>query len=122
MTPWLDGLSVLAGEWRLVVAVIVCMFAGQALIGALLKSLFGASLTSSERLALGLAGWTVPASLLALLWYLTGFDGLFWILPAALILVLFLRGRGRVRGPIFARSAPRTRYSPGPPARASGTA
>lgn len=91
MNPWLDGLSVLTGAWQLVAAILVGIFASQALIGAFLKNLLGGSLASSERLTLGLAGWTVPASLLALLWYLTGFDGLFWILPLALILLLFLR-------------------------------
>lgn len=86
MNPWLDGVSVLADEWRLVAAILLC-----ALAALPPKKLFGDSLTSCERLALGLAGWIVPASLLALIWYLTGVDGLFWILPAALILTLFLR-------------------------------
>lgn len=86
MNPWLDGVSVLADEWRLVAAILLC-----ALAALPPKKLFGGSLTSSERLALGLAGWTVPASLLALIWYFTGFDGLFWILPAALLLTLLLR-------------------------------
>lgn len=90
MSPWLDGSSVLADEWRLVVAILVCVLAGQALVALPLKNILGHSLTSSERLALGLAGWAVPASLLALIWYFTGFDGLFWILPAALILTLLL--------------------------------
>lgn len=100
MNPWLDGSSVLADERRLIVTILVCMFAGQALIGVLLKNIFGEGMASSERLALGLAGWIVPASLLAPIWYLTGFNGLFWILPAALILTLFLRLRADPK-PVF---------------------
>jgi len=91
MSMWLDSLSVLTAEWRLVTAILVCVLAGQAVIGWGLQKLFGDSLTSSERLALGLAGWIVPASLLSLIWYVTGFDGLFWILPAELILTLLFR-------------------------------
>jgi hypothetical protein len=91
MNAWLDGLSVLVGEWQLVLAILICVFTGPALTGSLLIHIFGGSLTSSERLALGLAGWAVPASLLSLIWCFTGFDGLFWILPAALILALLFR-------------------------------
>lgn len=90
MSAWLDGLSVLVGEWRLVVAILVCVFAGQAVIAISLQNIED-RLTSSERLALGLAGWIIPASLLSLIWYFTGFDGLFWIFPSALLLILLFR-------------------------------
>ncbi|MEW6287412.1 MAG: hypothetical protein AB1509_14410 [Chloroflexota bacterium] len=93
MNPWLDGLTVLANEWRLTVPILLCAFASQALIGLFLQAIFGDRLAASERLALALGGWTIPLLLLSLLWYFSGWDGLFWILPAALLLLLLFRLR-----------------------------
>lgn len=90
MNAWTDGLSVLADAWRLMGVMLLLIIPCHALVGFITGRIFGHSLPPSARLALGLAGWTAPASLLSLAWYFTGFDGLFWILPAALILTVFL--------------------------------
>ncbi|GAB4462471.1 MAG: hypothetical protein Kow0070_21510 [Anaerolineales bacterium] len=93
MNPWLDGLTVLANEWRLTAAILLAVLAGQSIVGFLLRALFGERLTAGERLALGLGGWAFPLQILSLLWYFTGLDWLFWILPAAPILFLLPRFR-----------------------------
>ncbi|MBI4762269.1 MAG: hypothetical protein ACOYYF_11955 [Chloroflexota bacterium] len=93
MNPWLDGLTVLTSEWRLTLPILLGAFASQALIVLFLESFFGDRLAASERLALAVGGWTLPLLLLSLLWYFTGWNGLFWILPAALILLLLFRLR-----------------------------
>lgn len=93
MNPWLDGLTVLTSEWRLVTFIFFSALLSQSLIGVFLRAAFGSRLTASERLALALGGWTLPPLLLSLLWYFTGWNGLVWILPAALILLLLFRLR-----------------------------
>ncbi|GAB4449539.1 MAG: hypothetical protein OHK0041_10840 [Anaerolineales bacterium] len=93
MNPWLDGLTVLANEWRLTAAILLAVLAGQSIVSFLLRVLLGDRLTAAERLALGLGGWAFPLQILSLLWYFTGLDWLFWILPAAPILFLLPRFR-----------------------------
>jgi hypothetical protein len=93
MTPWLDGLTVLVNEGRLTAAILLAVIAGQGLVSFLLRVLFGERLIPAERLALSLTGWTFPLLFLSLLWYFTGLDWLFWILPAVPILFLLSRLR-----------------------------
>jgi hypothetical protein len=90
MNPWLDGLTVLANEWQITAAILLCAAGSQALTGIFLSLIFDKRLAPLERFTLSLSGWTLPPLLLALLWYLTKFDGLFWIfLLSPLIFALF---------------------------------
>ena len=89
MNAWMDGLSVLTNEWRSVTVILVFVFSCQSLTGLFLRRILGGRLSRAEALALGLAGWAVPATILSLIWYLTGFNWLIWILPATLVLVFF---------------------------------
>ena len=91
MNVWMEALSVLTGEWQLVVAILVFVYLGQSLIHLCLKGIFENRLISAEYLPLGLAGWLLPALLISLIWYLTRFNMIVWILPAALILYFLIR-------------------------------
>lgn len=91
MNAWMDGLSVLTNEWRSVTVILVFVLSCQSLTGLFLGKILGNRLSRAEYLALGLAGWTAPASIISLTWYFTGFNWIVWTLPAVLILVLLTR-------------------------------
>jgi hypothetical protein len=91
MSVWTNGISVLKEEWKLVIAILVFVFTGASLISFLLRKLIPDRLTSIEYFSLGLAGWLIPASLVSLLWYFTGFNWIAWILPIAWVLYVLLR-------------------------------
>ncbi|MEP0807296.1 MAG: hypothetical protein HRF47_17575 [Chloroflexota bacterium] len=93
MNPWLDGLTVLTTEWRLTAVIFLAVIGGQSIVSFFLRAVFGERITPAERLALGLGGWAFPFLFLSLLWYFTGWDELFWILPAAPIFFLLSRLR-----------------------------
>jgi len=109
MNVWTDGVSVLLREWRLVGVVLVFVFTGQSLTVHLIRKIFGDRPASIEFASLGLAGWLVPASLVSLFWYFTGFNWIIWVLPAAWILYLLLRLplRGPHKPDFWPASAPR---------------
>lgn len=91
MNALLDGLSILKEEWRLIAILLVLIHSCQLLIGLFLGRILEDHLTRAEYIALGLAGWTVPASIISVIWYFTGFDWIIWILPAALVIVFLFR-------------------------------
>jgi len=91
MNVWKDALSVLTGEWQLIAVILLFVFLGQLLIHLYLKGILENRLISVEYLSLGLAGWLLPALLISLIWYLTRFNTIVWILPAALILYFLIR-------------------------------
>jgi len=66
----LDGLTVAGMYWHLVLAVLLLLIASYLLLVSILERIFGAWFRRAEYISLGLAGWLLPASLLALLWYL----------------------------------------------------
>lgn len=95
MNAWMDGLSVLTNEWRLVTVILTLVLSCQSLTGLFLNKVLGDRLTRAEYLALGLAGWTAPAFIISLIWYATGFNWVVWIPPAALILLFLIRLKPR---------------------------
>jgi hypothetical protein len=97
MNVWMDGLSVLTNEWRLVTVILALVLSSLSLTNLLLRKVFGDRLSRAEYLALGLAGWTVPAFIISLIWYFTGFKWIIWILPAALIFVFLIRFESKPR-------------------------
>jgi hypothetical protein len=68
----LDSLSVITEQWPILFGILVLILLSQALISLILRQIFGGQFTSNEYLALGLAGWILPASLLSILWMFLG--------------------------------------------------
>ena len=66
----LDGLSAAGTHWGLVLGILLVVLTSQALLATLLYGIFKDRFTGEEYLSLSLAGWLLPACLLALLWYL----------------------------------------------------
>jgi hypothetical protein len=94
-----DSFSVITEQWRGISGILLLIVFSQTLLNLVLRNIFGNLLTASEYFALAMAGWILPAALLALLWLLLGFipaarfDGLFWILPISALTLLCLRLR-----------------------------
>jgi hypothetical protein len=100
-----DGLFVLRDHWQLVLGILSLIFAGQSLIYAMMKSIFGHGLTEEEYFSLGMAGWILPASLFSLLWF--GLRIIRWLPSSSLIFtILFLILAGLFFFPIKKHSAP----------------
>jgi len=64
--------GVIAEQWRALLGILLFIVLCQTLIGLALRRIFGAQLTSTEYLALGMSGWILPAALVSLLWFLFG--------------------------------------------------
>lgn len=77
-----DSLTVIAEHGRLIFGILLLIVFGQLALSRVLRFIFGEQLTADEVLALGLTGWLVPASLLALLWRIFG------LIPALTVLIL----------------------------------
>lgn len=67
-----DGVSAAATHWQALVGILLIVAISQLLLYWGLKAIFGTSLSGEEYFSLSLAGWILPASLLSLLWYITG--------------------------------------------------
>jgi hypothetical protein len=66
----LDGLSVAETRWTLVLGILLVAVTSQVLLASLFYRIFRDRFTGEEYFSLGLAGWLLPASFIALLWYL----------------------------------------------------
>jgi hypothetical protein len=66
----LDGLSVAGTHWALVLGILLVLLTSLALLASLFHRIFKDRFTGEEYLSLGLAGWLLPATIIALLWYL----------------------------------------------------
>jgi hypothetical protein len=64
--------SVISDHGQIVLGILLLMALGAVLVALTLKNILHEQLTSSEYLALGMAGWLVPVSLITLLWFLFG--------------------------------------------------
>ena len=87
--------AVIADQWRALLGILLFIALCQILIGLALRKIFGAQLTSTEYLALGMSGWILPAALISLLWFLFGWKPLapfsFFLLISLLsISIIFL--------------------------------
>lgn len=93
MNVWMDVLSVLMIEWRLITVILVFVFIGQHLIHLALRPVFGDELTTSEYSSLSAAGWIAPVMFISLTWILWGLDhGMqFGLLILVIILLLLSR-------------------------------
>lgn len=80
-------LAVIADQGRLILGILLFMALGTALVALTLKNILGELLTSSEYLALGMAGWSVPISLVSFAWFLFGSKPL---APVSLFLLISL--------------------------------
>lgn len=69
-----DVFSVIADQWGVIFGILLFIALSQTLIAVVLRTIFGAQLTSTEYLSLGMAGWILPAALLSGLWFLLGFE------------------------------------------------
>ncbi len=102
MKPLWDGLLVLIDHWQIVLGILLLILAGQFLIYAAMKSIFRPGLAAEEYLSLGMAGWILPAFLLALLGYgfrTAGFSACIALLFSGLLLILPILFFFRVRQP-----------------------
>lgn len=79
--------AVLADQGRIIFGILLFMALGTTLVALTLKNLLGERLTSSEYLALGMAGWSVPVSLVSFTWFLFGSKPL---APVSLFLLISL--------------------------------
>ena len=70
----LDNFRLSADQGWVVLGILALIVLSQVILGAILKQIFGKQLTSNEYFALSMAGWILPASLIALLWLLPGFQ------------------------------------------------
>lgn len=68
MKVLLDGFSVLAGHWQLVIGILMILALGQLLIYSMIRMIFGDQLTSDEYYSLGSAGWLLPVWLVSMFW------------------------------------------------------
>jgi len=87
--------AVIADQWRIILGLLFFIALCQVLISLVLKNIFGKQLTSSEYLALGMAGWILPAYLISILWFLFGFKpaspfSLFLLISLIIIPIFFL--------------------------------
>jgi len=94
----LDSLSVITEQWHILFGILVLILLSQALISLVLRQIFGRQFTSSEYLALRLAGWILPASLLSILWIFLGSPSagrfnLLFIVLMSLGVLFFIRTR-----------------------------
>ncbi|HXD09357.1 MAG TPA: hypothetical protein VN653_04780, partial [Anaerolineales bacterium] len=89
-----DGFAVIVDQWQIVFGILILLILSQAMLGLVLRQIFGRQLTSNEYLALSLAGWILPAALISMLWIFIGSPsaGRFnlLILTGVLLAVLFL--------------------------------
>ncbi|MBI3152037.1 MAG: hypothetical protein HYZ21_07895 [Chloroflexi bacterium] len=65
MTIWTDGLNLLLDRAWVVFGILITIIWGQTLVSALLRRIFKTHFTDIEYISLGLAGWILPAVLLA---------------------------------------------------------
>jgi hypothetical protein len=95
----LEGLTAAGMHWPLVVGILLVLLTGQILLASLLNGIFREKFRGEEYLSLSLAGWLLPASLAALLWYLfarlvsLSFSNLFVGILLLASLVLSIRGK-----------------------------
>ncbi|HSJ85910.1 MAG TPA: hypothetical protein VK909_01795 [Anaerolineales bacterium] len=65
----LNGVTAAATHWQALFGILLVVATSQLLLYWALKGIFGSSLSSEEYFSLSLAGWILPASLIALIWY-----------------------------------------------------
>jgi len=93
MTVWLDGLTVLIDRSWTIVCSIIAIIWGQMIITGVFKKIFKDRLTGAEYFSLGMAGWVIPVSLMAVLLFLNavslGQSGMFFLLGIAILAMLY---------------------------------
>ena len=97
-----EGFSVLEANWQLVLMVLSLILVSQLILYDVLRSILGTRLRTEDYFSLSMAGWLLPASVLAMHWYglrstilprLNG--GSLVVLLAVVAMLLFLRVHGR---------------------------
>ena len=96
-----EGFSVLEANWQLVLMVLSLILVSQLILYDVLRPILGTRLRVEDYFSLSMAGWLLPASVLAMLWYglrttivprLNG--GSLIVLLAIVAILLFLRVHG----------------------------
>ncbi len=99
----LDGLSAAGTHWTLVLGILLLLLTSQVLLASLLHRIFKDQLTGEEYFSLSLAGWLLPAVIIALLWYSIArlislsFSNIFVGILLLAILVWSIRNRWAVK-------------------------
>ena len=97
----LDGLTVAGMHWHLVLGVLLLLIVSYLFLVSMLQRILGDWFRRAEYVSLGLAGWLLPASILALLWYL--FAKIFSLQISAIVTGILV-----VAGLIWSIRIPRT--------------
>jgi len=79
--------SVITDQWHLILGILLLITLSHLLISSILKNIFSSQLTADEYFALGMAGWILPAFLIALLSSVLGFEP---STPFNLFILIFL--------------------------------
>ena len=80
---FMNSVRVLAQNWELILAILLCVSWGTLLIFAFLKKIAGTQFTDAELVALALSGWPLPALVISALVLV-----LRLFIPASLVLVI----------------------------------
>jgi hypothetical protein len=65
--------AVIVDQWQIIFGILLFIGLCGTLVSLALKNILGRHLTSNEYLTLGMAGWILPAALISVLWFLFGF-------------------------------------------------